>query len=234
MKARIKFTKSGNMKFIGHLDIMRFFQKAVRRAGIDIAYTKGFSPHQIMSFAAPLGVGKTSLGEYMDIELNSVSTSKEMLEALNAQMVPGIEVVSIKALGQNAKNSMSIVAAADYEVSIREDYKENFKLSKLNDFYHLNEITVLKATKKSEKQVDIKPMIYRLGELGGNVLMTLATGSVINLKPELVMEAFYRYQNPHKIMPEFALQIKRLEIYANIGKEGDLDLVSLDSLGEDI
>ena len=57
MKIRIKFRKYGVMKFIGHLDMMRYFQKAMRRAEIDIAYSEGFSPHQIMSFAAPLGVG---------------------------------------------------------------------------------------------------------------------------------------------------------------------------------
>ena len=65
MKIRIKFAKYGTMKFIGHLDMMRFFQKAIRRADIDIKYSEGFSPHQIMSFAAPLGVGIESRGEYM-------------------------------------------------------------------------------------------------------------------------------------------------------------------------
>ena len=57
MKIRIKFKKWGCMKFIGHLDMMRFFQKAIRRANIDIKYSEGYSAHQIMSFAAPLGVG---------------------------------------------------------------------------------------------------------------------------------------------------------------------------------
>lgn len=59
MKIRIKFSKQGAMKFIGHLDTMRYFQKAMRRADVDIRYSEGFSPHQIMSFAAPLGVGLT-------------------------------------------------------------------------------------------------------------------------------------------------------------------------------
>ena len=59
------------MKFIGHLDMMRYFQKAVRRAKIDIRYSEGYSPHQIMSFAAPLGVGITSDGEYFDIVIQS-------------------------------------------------------------------------------------------------------------------------------------------------------------------
>ena len=74
MKLRVKFKKFGAVRFIGHLDVMRFFQKAIRRAGLDIAYTGGYSPHQIMTFASPLGVGLESNGEYMDIEVNSLTS----------------------------------------------------------------------------------------------------------------------------------------------------------------
>ena len=66
------------MKYIGHLDMMRFFQKAIRRAGIDVAYSEGFSPHMIMSFAYPLGVGMTSSGEYFDLEINTPLSTAEM------------------------------------------------------------------------------------------------------------------------------------------------------------
>ena len=69
LKVRIKFRKYGVMKFIGHLDVMRFFQKVMRRADIPIAFTSGYSPHMIMSFAQPLGLGVTSDAEYLDIEL---------------------------------------------------------------------------------------------------------------------------------------------------------------------
>ena len=60
MKVRIKFSKQGPVKFVGHLDTMRYFQKAIRRAGLPVAFSGGYSPHMIMSFAAPLGVGTTS------------------------------------------------------------------------------------------------------------------------------------------------------------------------------
>ena len=96
MKLRVKFSKHGAIKFIGHLDVMRYFQKAIRRAGIDISYTEGFSPHQIMSFAAPLGVGLESNGEYMDIEVNSITSTRNMLECLNQQMAEGIQVLEVK------------------------------------------------------------------------------------------------------------------------------------------
>lgn len=95
MKIRIKFSKQGAMKFIGHLDILRYFQKAMRRADVDMRYSEGFSPHQIMSFAAPLGVGLTSSGEYMDIEVLSTGSSQEMVDRLNQVMVEGIDRKSV-------------------------------------------------------------------------------------------------------------------------------------------
>ena len=94
MKIRIKFSKQGAMKFVGHLDTMRYFQKAMRRAEVDIRYSEGFSPHQIMSFAAPLGVGLTGSGEYLDIEVLSSGSSKEMVRRLNETMVEDMEVLS--------------------------------------------------------------------------------------------------------------------------------------------
>ena len=93
MKARIKFAKYGVIRFIGHLDLMRYFQKAVRRAGIDIAYSEGYNPHQIMSFASPLGLGITSDGEYLDIALNSDIDKDDIVNALNAQMVDGVKIL---------------------------------------------------------------------------------------------------------------------------------------------
>ena len=79
MKIRIKFTKTGHLRFIGHLDVMRYFQKLMRRANVDIRYSEGFSPHQIMSFAQPLGVGDTSEGEYVDIEVFSSVFSEDIM-----------------------------------------------------------------------------------------------------------------------------------------------------------
>ncbi len=124
MKVRVKFSKQGNMKFIGHLDVMRYFQKAIRRAGIDIAYTEGLSPHMIMSFASPLGVGLTSDAEYMDLELRTPISSKAAIDALNAVGVEGIEVTGFYEIPEGKANkAMTLVAAADYIVRFREGYE---------------------------------------------------------------------------------------------------------------
>ena len=157
LKIRIRFEKQGQMKFIGHLDMVRYFQKVMRRANVDICYSEGFSPHQKMSFAAPLSVGVISKGEYFDIEVNSSLSSKEMIKNINAQNVEGVKVVSYKELPEGAKNAMSIVAGADYFV-----YTDLFTEEQVNDFYAQDEINILKKTKKSEKIVDIKPMIHEM------------------------------------------------------------------------
>ena len=166
MKIRIKFSKHGAMKFIGHLDVMRYFQKAMRRADVDIRYSEGFSPHQIMSFASPLGVGLVSNGEYMDIEVLSTGTSEEMVNRLNDVMVDGIKVLSWKKLPDNAVNAMSLVAACDYTVRLKEEYENGLGLSaaelfdRLSVFLQCDSLEITKKTKKGEKQMDIRPWIY--------------------------------------------------------------------------
>lgn len=231
MKIRIKFQKYGSMKFIGHLDIMRYFQKAIRRAEIDIAYSGGYSPHQIMSFAAPLGVGLTSDGEYLDIEVHSTKSSVESVKALNDTGVDGIHVISYRMLPDKAPNAMSIVAAADYCVSFRKGKAPGDWQKKLLDFYGQPQIIITKKTKKSERELDLKPLIYSLSVEGEKIYMRLCTGSVDNVKPELVMEAFYHSLNLE--MPEFALMIHRQEIYAHTGNREHM-FVTLEELGEDI
>jgi radical SAM-linked protein len=170
MKARIKFQKYGAMKFIGHLDVMRYFQKLFRRAEIDNEYSKGFSPHQIMSFAAPLGVGLTSDGEYLDIQLLSSDTPENMVKRMNDATSEGLRIVGFQPLldpieNQRVVTAMSLVGSADYLVSLKDGYTlegitdlEVFK-KQFTRFLEQDEIVVDKKTKKSEKAVDIKSMI---------------------------------------------------------------------------
>lgn len=116
MKIRIRFSKQGEMRFIGHLDFMRFFQKVVRRAGIDIRFSEGISPHMVMSFASPLGVGVTSEGEYVDIEINTPVATEEALVRLNDCSVEDVRFLDFREIPEGkGQKAMSLVAAADYD-----------------------------------------------------------------------------------------------------------------------
>lgn len=214
MKVRIKFAKEGIMRFIGHLDMMRYFQKAFRRSGIDIQYSQGFSPHQLISFAAPLGVGLTSTGEYMDIVMGNCPSSDELVRLINEQMVEGVHIISAVELPENSKNAMSIVATADYQISFRDQMSPDFDLkSAIDQFMEQETIMVTKKTKKSEKTMDIKPMIHNLYANEQGCFMNVATGSTQNLKPEQVMDTLYKFMG--REFDPFAIYIQRLETYGD-------------------
>lgn len=230
MKIRIKFRKYGNLKFIGHLDVQRFFQKAVRRAGIDVAYTTGFSPHQIMSFAAPLGVGLESNGEYMDIEVNTFSNCQDIVTRLNQACVEGIEVLSAVVLPKEAGNAMASVAVAGYTVRFREGREPAFDWqNKITSFYKKESIPVTKETKKGTMEIDLKEGLYALELRGSALYMLLNASSAGNIKPQMVIEAFLAdYQDTLK---ENALLITREETYTNIGTADMPKFVPLEAAG---
>ena len=226
MKVRIKYTKSGHLKFIGHLDVMRFFQKAVKRAGLDIAYSQGFSPHQLMSFAAPLALGVTSEGEYFDAEFNSLVSSDEFVRRFNEQMVDGMAVNDVILLPDNAKNSMSIVAGSDYHVTILEkendadwEVRKEKLLAAVPYLLEKDTIEVLRKTKKNEKIEDIKPGIFKLSVNEDKIYMFLATGSEYNLKPESVVEALCKECGLE--YNKFDYQVHRIETYMK-NEQGEL------------
>lgn len=227
MKVRIKFSKYGPVKFIGHLDVMRYFQKAIRRAEIDITYSEGFSPHQIMSFAAPLSVGHTSEGEYFDIEVNSFTSEEDFKERLQAVMVEGIDILKVQLLPEKEGNAMASVEAASYLVTFRQDtiLPDNWQ-EKLNAFYAQQSIPVIKQTKKGEKEIDLKENIYALEIRDtGEIYMLLNASSGGNMKPAFVLDCFFDTMD-YKL-PEFALMIHRIETYKNMGTEGERKLVPL-------
>ena len=253
MKIRIKFTKEGSMKFVGHLDLMRYFQKAIRRSRLNVVYTGGFSPHQVITFAQPLGTGLTSIGEYMDIELKDgesvvlpelaengareegapfcalpeelrgeapdissdgpVAVDVNFLrERLNSVMAEGVRILKVGILPENTGNVMSNVAAARYEITFREgkepsfDWKRQFPV-----FLERSEILVVKETKKSSRELDLRPAIFE-GTVTGEVIeLLLDAGSGGNVKPGLVLQAFYQDNNA-KWGP-FDWEIRRLELF---------------------
>lgn len=234
IKTRMRFVKTGSVKFIGHLDCMRFFQKAIRRAKLDVAYSQGYSPHQLMSFASPLGVGVTSIGEYIDVEFNSLPDMElsRLVDYLNQFMTDELFVTDIEIMPDKFKNSMSLLEAADYMIVEKEpgifpeDYKEMW-----SRFLSQPEIIVTKKTKKSEKEIDIKPFIlehsFSLEEFseltgeqypklycpyeGKSLFLQLTSGSETNLKPELVTDAFFTFCN--RTLPPFSYQVHRLQMY---------------------
>ena len=204
------------MKYIGHLDVMRYFQKALRRAEFDTTLSGGFSPHMIMSFAAPLGVGITSEGEYFDLEVASVMPSEEMERRLNDVMADGISVLSVRQI-------------PDYLVTPKHLPHSDVAES-IPAFLEQTEILLEKKTKKGSKIMDIRPLIYRLEAREDAFYLFVSQGSANNLRPEYVVEKLFAFAG--KTLPEHSLKIHRLDLYADAGKDMQQRFVSLESFGE--
>ena len=237
MRARIRFAKTGIMRYVGHLDLMRFFQKAVKRAGLPIRYSEGFNPHQIMSFASPLGVGLTSEGEYMDIDLKEKVDARSAISSLNDNMVEGLEITGFKYLPDDAEKCMSAVTAASYVVTYKDDkddacYIDNICDLKSKFYDEAASINVIKKTKKGERELDLKPLIYKFDiSIQDKVPvyeLFLSSGSTDNIKPELVIKAFHEFLG----LPDFnelSLDIHRMDMYT-----GTIDnFVSLGEIGDE-
>ncbi|MDE6875861.1 MAG: TIGR03936 family radical SAM-associated protein [Lachnospiraceae bacterium] len=176
MNVRVKFSKYGFTKFLGHLDVVRYFQKAIRRSGLSVAYSEGFNPHPLLYFAAPLGLGETSDGEYMDMELTKDYPLGEIIQRLNAVMTEGFFVQRAAKLpdwhpNQKKESIMALTACADYMAAVKDlevdgkpyaKYFSGFR-EKFSAFLGQTEIIVEKESKKSTKTVDIRPLIFGWG-----------------------------------------------------------------------
>ncbi len=167
MKVRMRFIKKGSMQYVGHLDIMRYFQKLFRRCGLDVSYSNGFNPHQIMSFASPLGLGLTSIAEYLDVSLESFAisgdengnelTSEEWMTRINAESNGMILVTAINVMPDDVKPSMALLAGASYMI----EFSDITIANKIKAFFDAgNELVYIKETKKSSKEIDLKANIY--------------------------------------------------------------------------
>lgn len=235
MKIRVRFTKHGAVRYIGHLDVMRYFQKCIRRAKVNVSYTGGYSPHQVMTFASPLGVGMESEGEYMDIGIDDEHPdTKAILDSLNQASVPGIRIRSVRVLPEEAGNAMASVFASEYEIRFYDDKKDlcpdamtlddmiGKMMSSESCVYH-------KETRKTSRDIDLKEFIYKLELIKDSepvVRMTINSSSADSIKPVFVME--YLFDLAGFTLPDNALKITRLDIFTQ-GEYGEL--ISLEDIG---
>lgn len=207
---RFKFSRDDSLKYIAHLDILRLFERALKRSKLPVAYTQGFNPRQKLVFGLPMSIGLTSESEYADIELENEMEPEELVARLNDSLPPGIRV--LQAVEQKTKgNIMNQVSAARYEI--------DFKTAKAMNHYEMDglvlglldreDISVMKKTKKGLRPVNIRPLIYSLSVSKKDIDVFcleafLSAGAENNLRVDLLMEAFCQ---------ETGLEIKILQMH---------------------
>ena len=191
---RIRFSKTGRMIYISHLDINRLMTRAVRRAKLPMWYTEGFNPHPYIAFALPLSLGQSSECEYMDIRIEGDMTNAQVEESLRAVMPEDIGVVSVA----DPVFSPNEIVSAKYGVTLdfeNSDEAENFYYSAMA-LLDGKELVAEKMGKKGRrkvlKQVNLIEQIFdkALTLDGSRVLLSLnlAAGNSVNLNPALLIE----------------------------------------------
>ncbi|MBQ9606286.1 MAG: DUF2344 domain-containing protein [Lachnospiraceae bacterium] len=261
MKLRVKFTKHGRVRYIGHLDMQRYFQRLNRRAGLKVVYSEGFSPHQKMSFAMPLSVGYESDAEYFDVEVTEALSSEAIISSMNKEQAEGIEVTDCVLLPDKCENAMASVRAADYIVSFREGCKAPFDIDKVvSELEKSDSYTVRKQVKKSKHPGRIKKASYNTKTMeSGNsdnpssndpdfrevdirpLIYDIKTDSDSNIymkvsagsKDNIKPELVIGalYEKAGYELTKTALMITRHELYTYAGEDGGL--IPLSAVGEE-
>lgn len=156
---RALFEKTGNARYISHLDLMRLFQRAFKRAGLPLTHTQGFNPRPSVSIALPLSLGVESRCELLDFDLEVPLDCGEIREKLNASLVEGVFVREVYEQGEKIKNLALLQSrlVLEYDRQIPNDITEQ-----LQNLFSRPELIVEKKGKNGMTQQDIIPLLRRL------------------------------------------------------------------------
>lgn len=198
MRYVIKFKKGEEVRFVSHLDMLRLFQRAFRRAKLPLAFSQGFNPHPLMSFATALSVGFTSEGEYLDVILTEPVKPKTLMDEVNATLPAGVRIIEVIDAGDNKASLTSLMRYADYDISLRFPSEvDEGALSSVIRGLLAGEIVVDKKTKSGVKPTDIRPLLQelRLIECSGCTARLFMRGVLAadgGLNPELLLKELYK------------------------------------------
>ena len=212
---RLLFEKKGNAVWISHLDLMRLFQRAFKRAGLPLTHTQGFNPRPSVSIALPLSVGVESCCEILDFDLDGAALpDEEIRDKLNRALVAGVKVLNVYSDGQKLKNLalLDCLVTLEYDAGIPAD-----AVSRLEELFSREEVLVEKKAKSGQiKDQNIVTMIRRLtvSQMDGHTVELKARVCCQNptLNPMQMVTAIGKYLP--ELKPDFA-KCTRLEIYDN-------------------
>ena len=210
MRMIAEFEKMGRMSWFSHLDLQNTMQRALRRAQLPVAYSQGFNPHVLTSFATALSVGCQSRGEGMEVEMAGEISPEEFAEKLNACLPDGLKVRRCAPVPDSAPALMAKVAEAGYDITA-----PNADLTQaVEAFLKAEEVMVEKRSKTKTRLVNIRPMVHEItcafDGKDSRLSMVLEQTNANALKVELVMQA---------LAPEQEFRFVRTALYA-AGSDG--------------
>lgn len=196
MKAIVQFGKQGRLRFISHLDLQRFMQRALRRTGLPVAYSQGFNPHALLSFASALGMGVSSEAELLEVRFAEPVAESTIFEAMRAALPPEMPVYRVRAVDDRFPSLMATVYCADYRITLTGEGAKTIA-DAVPGYLEKGEVMAVRKTKSGEKTVNIRPSTLELraegtedGAYALNARLTLTPEDT--LKPDVLLGALAR------------------------------------------
>lgn len=190
MRVRITFTKQGALRYIGHLDLHRLWERAMRRADLPLAYSQGFHPQPKISLAAALPLGFSSRGEVLDARLKEEVQPAEISARLKDSLPPDIQIIEVKAVEENLPALQTQTLSASYDVHLTEPVPGSGLKRKVEEMMNAESL----IRERRGKTYDLRPlieMISVIAQADGTawLKMTLAAREGATGRPEEVLSA---------------------------------------------
>jgi len=184
-RVRIRFAKTGRLRFISHLDVMRLFERALRRAGLPLAMTQGFNPRPRLSFPLALPVGVESKEEVFEVALRHYVNPEQVGDLLGRRMPPGVHIVRTDPVAAGARKP--VVEYVSYELTLCEEDPESTKIAE--DILTRSEIRVTRDRKGRLRSVDLRPFIRSVRATEAGLRFDLSVSPDGMTEPYEVLEA---------------------------------------------
>jgi len=177
---RVVFSKGGDLRFIGHLDLQQLFERALRRSGLPLRYSQGFSPKVRLNLASALPLGFTSTAEMMDFWLNQAVEPALIQQQLNAALPAGIRILSVAEVPNDLPSLQASLKSAEYKVSFKAEVDVSAVNANLEDLRNKPNLIVARRN----KQVDLKPLVEALHWEEDKLYLLLSSRSEASARPD--------------------------------------------------
>ncbi|MDD2457335.1 MAG: TIGR03936 family radical SAM-associated protein [Eubacteriales bacterium] len=185
---RLRFSRREPAIWLAHLDMMRTFERSIRRAGLPICWSQGYNPRPQMTFALPISVGLATAGDYLDLSLEEDLEPADVMDRLNRSLPTGFAILAANRAAPSKASLMSLVRAADYRLETPGLAEAIARIA------NTQPLVVEKFSKGKMVDVDIRPLIEKIQLKGPDCLeMRVKAGSSANLRPDLFLKALETY-----------------------------------------
>lgn len=171
---RARYEKQEPIRFTSHLDLIRIFERAFRRANIKLTYSQGFNPHPKVAYGPPLAVGFTSDAEYMDVHYDR-NSEQDIKSSLNRNLPDGLRILEIRSLFGKPQSLASIINRAEYDIVLLKAFDQSYLNTRIGEFLAREQIVIERQRTKGLQQLDIRPFIesIAINEQHGSVHFSL-------------------------------------------------------------